>query len=162
MHYINSTEWDVDWSCAGSDLVPGFSSSQSGRSVTWKRDQRATSQLNCINWKKPTLQPRQKILLTNAALLRFVMIVPIIGKSWLFMYFKGSCRSSRNIFWGYFLIWITNHSCFRRHIYFFYVCRKSDGPKASLSCVLRKCVLPRDSTRRSRLGCVFLNWTKCP
>ena len=40
---------------------------------------------------------------------------------------------------------------------FFEVCDKSDGPEASFSCLRRKCVLPRDSTRRGRLGCVFLN-----
>ena len=37
--------------------------------------------INCMKWKKRTLQQRQNIVLTNAALLRFVIIVPIIGKT---------------------------------------------------------------------------------
>ena len=35
----------------------------------------------CEEVVKRPLQPRQKIVLTNAALLRFVIIVPIIGET---------------------------------------------------------------------------------
>ena len=47
-----------------------------------------TSQLNCIKWHTSTLKQRQKIVLTNDALLRFPIIVPIRGKTTFFMYFR--------------------------------------------------------------------------
>ena len=41
----------------------------------------ATKLYNCIMWQRRTLQLRQEIILTNAPLLRFVISVPIIGKT---------------------------------------------------------------------------------
>ena len=54
--------------------------------------QMAALQLNCIKWQKRTLQPRQRIVLTNAVLLRFVIIVTMIGKTGRFIFTKDRCR----------------------------------------------------------------------
>ena len=82
------------------------------------QDLRATTQLNCVKGRKCTLQQLQNIVLTNAALLRFVIIVPITAKTGRFMYFRRILgevyflhypprtfiyyNCSRNIFWGEF------------------------------------------------------------
>ena len=82
------------------------------------RGRRATTQLYCIKGQKRTLQQRQKTVLTNAALLHFVIIVPIIRKTWRSTYFRRILAEgyflhclprtyiyyncSRNIFWGEF------------------------------------------------------------
>ena len=102
--------WPIQVRCG--TVIHTYDASMKGR------DLRATRQLNSIKGQKCTLKQLQNIDLTNAALLRFVIIVPIIAKTGRFMCFRRILAEgwflhyplrtfiyyncSRNIFWGEF------------------------------------------------------------
>ena len=72
--------WPIQVRCG--TVIHTYDASMKGR------DLRPTTRLNCIKGQKCTLKQLQNIVLTNAALLRFVIIVPIIAKTGRFMCFR--------------------------------------------------------------------------